>query len=142
MPVLFIVAIVCCTIDHDDPRGGNVRAWAPVFIALSPLLLRGTGMARNRLSFAGWALFHPATVFGEPDRDDIIRGWDSWGFGGLENDSYLVADPRDAIDTLPAAEAWRKRHGQSGEIVDTQRMAPRRYIVTTYNCPLEGSYPT
>ena len=141
LPLLFIVAIVRCTIYRDDPLGGNVKAWAPVLIALSPVILFGTGAVRDRITFAGWALTHPAILFADDQRDGIIRDWDSWGFAGSGNDSYLVADPYDAIGTPAGTAAWRRRHAQQCEIVDTQRMWPRLYIVTTYNCPLDGSYP-
>ena len=92
------------------------------------------GRARNPVRFALWSIAHkPLGRFTR--HDGVIAYWDGWGMAGSENDSYLVADPADAIGSAPAADRWRRRMRLACEVVDSRRVAARLYILTTYNCP-------
>ena len=139
LPLLFLLALLCSVFALVDPERGRAALWAPILIIIAPLLYLGIGANRDRIGFAGWAILHSGILLEAPGRDGIVIDWASWGMAGSDNDSYLVADPDDALTTVSAAEAWRKRHHFDCEIVDTSRMWPRLFIVTTYNCPLDAT---
>lgn len=139
LPLLFLLALLCSAFVLTRPEPGRAALWASLMVAVAPLLYLVVGAHRDRIGFAGWAMLNGGILMEAPGRDGIVVDWAGWGMAGSENDSYLVADPRDAIATAPAAEAWRKRHHFVCEIVDTSRMWPRLYIVTTYNCPLAAT---
>jgi hypothetical protein len=138
LPLLFLLALLCTAFVWTRPEPGRAALWASILIVVAPLLYLGVGANRDRIGFAGWAMLNGGILMEAPGRDGIVIDWASWGMAGSGNDAYLVADPGDAIGTIPAAEAWRKRHHFACEIVDTSRMWPRLYIVTTYNCPLDA----
>jgi hypothetical protein len=69
-------------------------------------------------------------------RDGIVTDWDSWGFGGTENDSYLIADHGSGLRSNDDATAWIERHGGKCGIVNVERMWPTLYVVTTSDCVL------
>lgn len=65
-------------------------------------------------------------------------GWASWGMAGSENDSYLVSARSLNLNSSNEAEQWIRKLKLDCPIVDARVMWPRLYLVTTYNCPLDG----
>jgi hypothetical protein len=92
---------------------------------------------RDRIVFAFWSQTHVALISRYATRDGIIAPWDSWGFAGLENDSYLVADHGSALFSSHEATKWARRRGGKCDVVDVQLMRRGLYILTTYECPLQ-----
>ena len=137
-PLLAIVAlltIVWLIVERRPSRRVSI-AWALVaIVAAVPLYFIGNRFS-DPIRFAFWSPFHTALLARYSSRDGIVTDWDSWGFGGTENDSYLVADHGAVLDSNDAATKWIARHGGKCEIVDVERMWPSLYILTTSECPL------
>jgi len=137
-PLLAIAAlltIVWLIVERRPSRRVSI-AWALVaIVAAVPLYFLGNRFS-DPIRFAFWSPFHTALLARYSSRDGIVTDWDSWGFGGTENDSYLVADHGAVLDSDDAATKWIARHGGKCEIVDVERMWPSLYILTTSECPL------
>ena len=109
-----------------------------VVILASPLIGYVTSQIRDQARFLVWAPFHTGLLNQSPEKDGIVAAWDSWGWVATgANDSYLVRDVADRIASLDEAEAWRKRLGLPCEIVWTERVWRKLYVVTTYECALD-----
>ncbi len=138
VPVLAIAAlgaIVWLIIERRSPRRVSI-AWALVaIVAAVPLYFVGNRFS-DPIRFAFWSPFHTSLLASYSSHDGIVTDWDSWGFGGMENDSYLIADHGPPLSSNHDATAWLKRHGGKCEIVDLQRMWPNLYIFTTSECVL------
>ena len=119
-------------------KHGSSPAWAAAMILAAPLVYFGTYRWHDRVQFAGWSLFHFEELRREASHDGVISHWDSWGFLGNDNDSYLISDSRDDAMTVPSADRWRVRMHLQCPIVDTARMWRGLYIVTTYNCTFDA----
>jgi hypothetical protein len=78
--------------------------------------------------------FHRDLLAQSKDTDGIITKWDEWGGLGTFNDSYLVRDESDLIRTTADADVWRRRLELPCEIVATQRVWRKLYVVTTSEC--------
>ncbi len=77
--------------------------------------------------------------------DGVLQHWDSWGFAGMDNDTFLVSDAGDELSaavaprhspTLPepqadVAERWGKSHRLRCDIVWVDRVHRGFYVVTT-----------
>ena len=137
-PLLAIVAlltIVWLIVERRPSRRVSI-AWALVaIVAAVPLYFIGNRFS-DPIRFAFWSPFHTALLARYSSRDGIVTDWDSWGFGGTENDSYLIADHEPGVPSNKDATAWIKRHGGNCEIVDVERMWPKLYIFTTSECVL------
>ena len=98
----------------------------------------GMVMERNRdqVRFFAWAPFHLDLINGNPDRDGVLAKWDVWGGMGLFNASYLARDGTDQIKSLDDANAWGQSLGLSCEIVNTERVWRKLYVLTTYEWEL------
>jgi hypothetical protein len=107
---------------------------AAAIIIASPLLGYLISQVRDQARFLAWAPLHFDLLNRNPEKDGILTAWDGWGIAGMENDSYLVRDVTDRLTSLDEANAWRKRLGLSCEIVWTERVWRRLYVVTTYEC--------
>jgi hypothetical protein len=92
---------------------------------------------RDPVRFLVWAPFHRDLLKQAPDQDGIITWWDGWGLAGMENDSYLVRAGNDRLTTYDEANVWAQRLGLSCKIVWGERVWPKLYVVTTYNCGFE-----
>jgi len=91
----------------------------------------------DRITFLFWFPSHWKTLQSQRGQDRLIAAWDSWGMAGSTNDTYLVSNPSDEIGTTEAATRWLKRLNLPCEATNAQRMLPRVYMLTTYNCPLQ-----
>jgi hypothetical protein len=84
-----------------------------------------------------WMLANPTKLHRALGHDGIATFLDGWGFAGLENESYLVVDRTDSLNSSPAAAAgWRRKLGLGCEIIEPQRVWSKLYVVITYNCSL------
>lgn len=138
LPALLLAVLVCLGIELVRRGDAKEIGIAAVIALVSPLAFYASAHLKDRAEFYIWAVTHRAQLSHDMQKDGIIMGWASWGMAGSENDSYLVVDRGDVIGSPNAAEGWRKRQGLSCQIVDTQKMWPKLYIVTTYNCPFDG----
>ncbi len=130
-----VLAIVWLIVERRSSRRISI-AWAlAAIVAAVPLYVIGNKFG-DPIRFAFWSPFHESLLARYSSRDGIVTDWDSWGFGGTENDSYLVADHGAVLDSDDAATKWIARHGGNCEIVDVERMWPSLYILTTSECPL------
>jgi hypothetical protein len=142
LPITLLFALGCLIFGvFRKARAVELRV-AVALILAAPVLAFGVANIRDRLRFLFWAPIHYSQLHQALRKDGIITAWDGWGMAGMENDSYLVVDNKDEIKSPVLADQWRKRLGQSCEIVNTQRMWPRLYIVTTSNCTFDGVEPT
>lgn len=113
-----------------------VVMFASLYLAATPATI---DFVHDRLGFWLWYATHGDVVRQYAKRDAIITTWDSWGFAGMENDSFLVSDPDDSIGTSTASAArWTKRlkSACSDGVAGAVRLKRGVYILTTYNCPL------
>jgi hypothetical protein len=130
-----LLAIVWLIVERRPSRRISI-AWAlAAIVAAVPLYFIGNRFG-DAIRFAFWSPFHGALLARNSSRDGIVSDWDSWGFGGTENDSYLIADHGPALLSNADATAWIKRHGGKCEIVNVERMWPSLYILTTSECVL------
>jgi hypothetical protein len=135
LAIAAFLAIVWLIVERRPSRRASI-AWALVaIVAAVPLYFVGNRFS-DPIRFAFWAPFHGELLARYSSRDGIVTDWDSWGFGGTENDSYLVADHGPAISSNADATAWIKRRGGKCEIVEVERMWPSLYILTTSDCVL------
>jgi len=100
-------------------------------------MLMGENFIHDYLAFWAWYPTHHRLIDDYRARDGIVMTWDSWGFAGGGNDSYLVSNPSDSISNTEAATLWTYRLEHACEVVDVKRMIRGVYILTTYNCPLQ-----
>jgi hypothetical protein len=137
-PLLAIAAlgtIVWSIVERGSSRRASI-VWSLVaIVAAVPLYFTGSRFS-DPIRFAFWSPFHTALLARYSSRDGIITEWDSWGFAGMENDSYLIADHGPGQPSHQDATAWIKRRGGKCEIVDVERMRPNVYIFTTTECVL------
>jgi len=136
LAIAALLATVWLIVERGRPSRRVSIAWALVaIVAAVPLYFVGNRFA-DPIRFAFWAPFHGELLARYSSRDGIVTDWDSWGFGGTENDSYLIADHGPAISSNADATAWIKRHDGKCEIVEVERMWPSLYILTTSDCVL------
>jgi hypothetical protein len=92
LAIAALLATVWLIVERGRPSRRVSIAWALVAIlAAVPLYFVGNRFS-DPIRFAFWAPFHTALLERYSSPDGIVTDWDSWGFGGTENDSYLVAD--------------------------------------------------
>jgi hypothetical protein len=137
-PLLAIAAlltIVWLIVERRPSRRVSI-AWAlAAIVAAVPLYFIGNRFS-DPIRFALWSPFHTALLARYSSRDGIVTDWDSWGFGGTENDSYLIADHGPTLSSNDDASMWIKQHGGKCEIVKVERMSASLYIITTSECVL------
>jgi hypothetical protein len=138
LPILLLAVLTSLAIEFARKRADGKTGIAIVIALASPVAFHVSAPLKDRAALYIWASMHRAQLSQAMRKDGIVLGWDSWGLAGSGNDSYLVVDRADAIGSFGAAERWRKRLGLSCQIVDSQRMWSRLYLVTTYNCPFDG----
>ncbi|QGM45916.1 hypothetical protein [Methylocystis heyeri] len=119
------------------PQGARDARAAVVLLILTPFAAYASAYLRDRALFVVWAAMHQTQLREAMKKDGVVVPWDSWGLAGSGNDSYLIYDSADESLSVSSAEKWRERMGLDCNIVETQRMWPRLYIVTTHNCPLQ-----
>jgi hypothetical protein len=108
--------------------------FAALFFTAGPAT---TDFMHDRLGFWVWYVAHRDVTRQYAKRDAIIMTWDSWGFAGMGNDSFLVSDPDDSIgSSTENADRWTKRMKSDCDVVGSVRLKRGLYILTTYNCPL------
>ncbi len=130
-----VLTIVWLIVERRPSRRISI-AWAlAAIVAAVPLYFIGNRFG-DTIRFAFWSPFHGALLARYSSRDGIVTDWDSWGFGGTENDSYLIADHGPGLLSNADATAWIERHSGKCEIVDVKRMWPSLYILTTSDCVL------
>jgi hypothetical protein len=135
LAIAALIGIVGLIFERRPARRVSI-AWVLVAVAAAvPLYFIGNRFS-DRIRFAFWSPFHTALLARYSSRDGIVTDWDSWGFGGTENDSYLIADHGSGLRSNDDATAWIERHGGKCGIVNVERMWPTLYVVTTSDCVL------
>jgi len=130
-----VVALIWLIVERRPSHRISI-AWAlAAIVAAAPLFYIGNRF-HDQIRFAIWSPLHASLLRQYSSRDGIVTDWDIWGVGGMENDSYLIADHGPVISSDDAATAWIVRHGGKCEIVDVERMWPSLYIFTTSDCVL------
>ena len=107
---------------------------AAAIVLASPFLGYSISQVRDQARFLVWAPLHLDVLNRNPEKDGILTAWDGWGIAGMENDSYLVRNVADGLTSVDEANAWRTRLGLSCEIVWSERVWRKLYVVTTYEC--------
>jgi hypothetical protein len=135
--LLFLGVMLLFALRTADRRWDH---WAALGLVVSaPVLCYVTFHVRDRVRFVVWAPFHRELLNHDSDKDGVVTAWDRWGLAGMENDSYLVRHTGDRLSSIDEANAWRQRLGLPCEIVRTQRVWQKLYVVTTYECVFEES---
>jgi hypothetical protein len=133
LPALVFLAVACAK------QVGRKRVWvAAAIIIAGPFAAYIAARLHDNAKFLVWGLAHHQQLSQAGRKDQVVMGWEDWGMAGSSNFSYLISDTSDSPATLVAAEQWRKRMRLDCEIVRSQKMWPRLYIVTTFNCPFDG----
>jgi hypothetical protein len=113
-------------------RPSRAPGWFIAALLLAGLLpVAGLIMTwpRDQLRLLAWSLRDGEALA----RPGVVGEWEAWGFAGMTNLSFLVAEPDDAL-TLARAEA-RWGHA-SCDIVGVRRLRAGIFVVTTMNCDL------
>lgn len=134
-----IVVVFCCVVAVYAGHGRRARpALTALVIALgTPAIFIGVhALDHDRVGFAFWAPFHATQIKVVRSHDGIPLWWDSWGFAGMENDAYLVADRSETLGASGGLVNWATQHRSPCTPVAAERMRPRLYIVVTANCTL------
>jgi hypothetical protein len=135
LAIALVLSIVWLIVERRPTHRVSI-AWAiAAIVAAAPVFFIGNRF-HDQIRFALWSPFHAPLLRQYSSRDGIVTDWDSWGFGGMENDSYLVADHGPVLSSDDAATAWIARRGRKCEIVDVEQMWPSLYIFTTSECVL------
>ena len=137
LPILWILSLIFLVSAVVTDRSSRTVKVSIMLLVLSPIAHFGAGRLRDRVLFVGWSLIHQAELRSSASKDAIIAQWDSWGFAGIENDSYLISDRLDDTSDAASAERWRVRMGLDCSIVSAVRMGKGIYIVTTADCPFQ-----
>jgi hypothetical protein len=139
LPYLAILALLCAAVALSAVafvRGKEVAkaigalvivSLVAFFIWLWPTLYDGT-------TFVAWAPTHLIELTESEGTDAVIRHWDAWGFAGMDNDSFLIADREDRLSTQAGAVRWQQRNGGSCQVLDAKRMIPGIFIAITDGC--------
>jgi hypothetical protein len=138
LPMLLVSALSFLAIACASPAGRKRVRVAAVILITSPFAAYIAAHLHDEAEFLVWGLTHPERLSQAMHKDQIVTGLDDWGMAGSSNFSYLISDTSDPPATLVSAERWRKRMRLDCEIVRSQKMWPRLYIVTTFNCPFDG----
>ena len=139
VPVLGVTALVLGVWSLRERRPMQKAVARSFFVAalapalLIPALWCFVDQFRDPARYAVWATFHHRDLDIARRRDGVFKHWNSWGMAGNGNDSYLASD---STDTL--SRPWAKAHRLGCEIVAVQRMDRGIYILTTYDCLLDG----
>jgi hypothetical protein len=138
LPSLLCIVLIC--IAQANRQGGAklaIRA-ASVLTLLAPVAMVTTWYLANPIAFYRWSTTHASLLAQDSTKDHIIAGWRSRIYAGNEWDDYLIRDTTDTSSSVAEAEKWRLRLHLDCEIVGTQKVSHQLYIVTTYNCPIDG----
>ncbi len=139
LPAATWVCIGLCVWAAIERKSTRAR-WIVISLLLIPAVIGGTfrvlPQIKDELRFLVWSHTHDDELREFADRDAIILDWESWGWAGSENDSYLVSNPNDDLAESEATAEWLRHVGSSCEIVALKRLRRGIYIVTTYECPL------
>jgi hypothetical protein len=138
LPALFLISVTCIVVAFLNRIPLKKMGLPIALVVATPIAAYCSAHLRDPALFVVWASTHQDVLRQALRQDGIVAQWDSWGLAGMENDSYLAVDTQDAISTLQSAERWRKRLGLTCEVVDTHKMWPKLYIVTTSNCGLDA----
>lgn len=136
--LLFFALSFLCAAWIDDKGGRAVKISMLLFI-LSPFLAYTARREIDEIQFIGWSIVHFPQLFKAASEDRVIARLDSWGFGGLSNDSFVVSDAVDNSSTVSSADRWRIRMGLDCEVVATSRMWAGFYVLTTSNCGFDDA---
>lgn len=113
------------------------------FAALAPALL-GPALwffgdpLRDPARYAVWAPFHQSVLAVARRKDGVFKHWDSWGWVGGSNDSYLASDTTGSLSTPAKRDQWAKIHHLGCDLVDARRMEKGIYVVTTSECTIDS----
>jgi hypothetical protein len=137
-----IVVLACYALilwalrERRTPRLWPILATLAVVVVMTPATLILANQTKDQARFVAWYLSHRELADSYANADAVITDWDSWGFAGNENFSYLVAARDDSMTTPDAATAWVQRRAPDCEAAGVKQMAHGLYVVTTYNCTL------
>lgn len=132
------VAIVAAIAVVDAFRGFNrpLMIWSLAILAgllLAPFSGWALDWPRDQLRLVLWSAILDLPPFGKPPEDGVLMMWEDWGWGGMNNMSFLVAARDDAL-TLEAAKArWSV---ENCYIVALRRLRHGTFVVTTMDCEL------
>jgi hypothetical protein len=138
LPALILVAVVFLL------AGVSVKnaPWRLSFLCAAAFILPGSigiyfveSRLNDYLGFWAWYPGHYRLVDGYTGKDAIVMRWDSWGFAGGGNDSYLVSNPSDSISGVDSATRWAQKYQAGCDVVAVERMQRGLYILTTFNLP-------
>ena len=110
---------------------------AVVIVFTAPTVYLTCHAYRDQIVFAFWSPTHVALLHRYATRDGIISVWDGWGFAGMENDSYLIADNGKTLSSANEATEWVKRWKSPCVIVELLEIRRGLFIFTTANCGLD-----
>lgn len=139
LPAVALVCIGLCiwaVLERRSPRARSIIISLVVMVTLIGGTFWALPRVKDDLRFLIWSRTHIDTLSAFADKDAIILDWESWGMAGMENDAYLVSNPRDDLAQDGGASEWLRHVGSGCDIVASKRMRRGIYIVTTSNCPL------
>lgn len=136
LPALTLIA--ACVLGVALVRDGLARAPIAAVLSLTaPIAFVVAAKYHDRIGFYPWAIVHPIVLRRAIGHEGVVKTWESWGFAGTENDSYLAVDDTDALGSPSGAARWRARNRFPCDVVDAERLWPKLYVVVTYECALD-----
>lgn len=137
--VLPLMVVIGVSFFRASKIHGRRRHYIAIAMVLaSPPLTYLTAQGRYNVGFLAWAPFHRDVLERNEDKDGVLTVWDSWGFG-WSNTAYLARARGDDLKSIDGAKSWGRRRGLSCDIVHTERVWSKLYIIITSDCAFDDS---
>jgi hypothetical protein len=139
VPYLVIILGLCFTVVgavlHLASHAKVARSLIALLLAaVVSLLIWAMPTLYDGIAFVTWLPFHAGELTKASGTDQTIAHWDAWGWGTMNNDSFLVSDRDDELSTAAGARRWEERRKTTCEVLDARRMVPGIYIAITDGC--------
>jgi hypothetical protein len=76
-----------------------------VIVLSAPTTLLVLAKERDRIAFLFWSQTHRTLLSDWTGKRGVVVNWDSWGFGGISGDSFLISAPSDTVGDAKAIAA-------------------------------------
>jgi hypothetical protein len=102
-----------------------------VIVLTAPTALVVFANERDEIAFLFWSQTHRVLVSSWTGKRGLVANWDSWGFGGISGDSFLISAPSDTIGDAEAIAATAVPCLEPTCFIDEgERVAPGFFIVS------------
>jgi hypothetical protein len=102
-----------------------------VIVLTAPAAFVVFAREHDRIAFLFWSQTHRTLLTDWTGKQGLVVTWDSWGFGGISGDSFLISAPSDSIGDAEAVVATAVPCIEPDCLIGHgKRMAPGFFIVS------------